>query len=447
MKQSSYQKGNLFRSGRWWYGRWRRPTLERKCEVCDKPEVKHRRSDHRYKAGPAQIVRRQHSEKLCEVGDRYRTKKDVQPLLDAKLRTVNDGRQTAEGTASIVEYVEKNYFPDVEAELKPSTVHGYRGLWKMYLRPRVEQKNLLDFRRKDARKILDDLHHDHGLNKKSLRNCKGLLSSIFKHAIENDVLDCGNPVYKVPIPKAASAGPATHAYTPAEVMSLLDALDGVARPAVALMYFCGLRPGEARGLRWEDYDLKTKTLHISSSMWRTHRGTPKTKESEGAVPVCETLAGMLEEFRQRTFEKCGECHVAEPDHSASDHEFVRLPKSGFILRTRTGRSVDLQNLAHRVVRPALATCGKCRVEETHHGASDHEFVRLPKWRGWYACRRGCATLVASLDTPLAAKSLLRHSDLSTTTKHYIKSVDLDAVRASERMDLLFQQNASNCSPS
>ena len=35
---------------------------------------------------------------------------------------------------------------------------------------------------------------------------------------------------------------------------MLDALDGVARLAVGFMYFTGLRPGEARAARWEDYD-------------------------------------------------------------------------------------------------------------------------------------------------------------------------------------------------
>ena len=86
------------------------------------------------------------------------------------------------------------------------------------------------------------------------------------------------------------------------------------------------------------------------------------------------------------------------------------------------------NLAARVIRPALAKCSTCPKEK--HAANGHEYQPFGSWRGFYALRRGCATLATSLDTPLAAKSLLRHSNVQTTAAYYIKSVPEDAVRAS-----------------
>jgi integrase len=44
--------------------------------------------------------------------------------------------------------------------------------------------------------------------------------------------------------------------------------------ALALMFFAGLRPGEARGARWQDYD--GKTLSVKQSVWRKHTTEPKT---------------------------------------------------------------------------------------------------------------------------------------------------------------------------
>jgi hypothetical protein len=51
-----------------------------------------------------------------------------------------------------------------------------------------------------------------------------------------------------------------------------------------------------------------------------------------------------------------------------------------------------------------------------------------------------------VDSQLAAKSLLRHSNIATTQTHYIKSVDSDALRAVEKIDSLFQKGAMGVVP-
>jgi integrase len=390
------QRGQIFRAGKSWYGRWRRDELETAAD------------------GSRVIVRRQHCEKLADYGDRYRSKKDIRPLLDAKLRPVNEGRCAAESTLSVAEYGEKFFLPYAERELKPSTAYGYKGLFRMYLKPRLESTGLRDFRCVDATNLLAAIHRDHGLSRRSLRHCKALLSTIFTHAKRAGVLDGENPVTDAGIPRAAEAGKPTHAYSPEEVLAMLDALEATARTAVALIYFCGLRPGEARAARWEDYD--GKTLRIRGSMWRKHLTEPKTAESVAPVPVAETLRDILEGARR---------------------------DSGYILASPLGQPADLHNLAARVVIPALARCAECRKEKKGHGANGHGFKPLPAWHGWYALRRGLATLATSLDSQLAAKSLLRHSNVQTTQQFYIKSVPADAVRAVEKMDALFQKSGNS----
>jgi integrase len=194
---------------------------------------------------------------------------------------------------------------------------------------------------------------------------------------------------------------------------MLDALNGTAKLAVALIYFCALRPGEARAARWEDYD--GKTLRVRASMWRNHTTLPKTAESIAPVPVAQTLSDILRDSRR---------------------------DSGFILASPLGKPVDLHNLAARIVVPALARCARCSKEKGEHDAADHDFKPLPEWHGWYALRRGLATLATSIDSQLAAKSLLRHSNVQTTQQFYIKSVPEDALRAVKTMDALFQKSAN-----
>src|SRR5262249_16552788 len=154
------------------------------------------------------------------------------------------------------------------------------------------QTTMRDFRCVDATNVLANIHRRHGVGRRTLRHCKGLLSTIFTYAKQQGVLDGINPITDAGIPRNAAAPKPGHATNTDEIEAMLHVLTGPARVAVALMYFCGLRPGEARGARWSDYD--GKRLHVARSVWRTHVTVPKTVESVASVPVCATLAGILD---------------------------------------------------------------------------------------------------------------------------------------------------------
>lgn len=365
------QEGYIFRKGFAWFGRWREDTLK-----------------------DGRVVRRHRCRKLADVSERYRTKRDVRPLLDEIVLPVNAGRVRAVSTQTVAEFVERFFLPHADADLKPSTAHGYRELWKLYLADRLRRVVLRDFRCADATALLAEIHREHGVGRSTLLNCKRRLSAIFAYAKQVGALDGVNPVQDAAIPRTAQPPKPTHAVTPEEVMRMLDTLTGEARLAVALMFFCALRPGEARGVRWEDYD--GKRLHVRRSVWRTTVGGPKTEGSSAAVPVCETLRKVLAESRNG------------------------FNRGGYILSTPSGKPIDLHNLANRTVIPTLRKAGI-------------------KWHGWRALRTGAATLAASVESPVAAKSLLRHSNVATTQRHYVKDVPEEAMRVAEKFDALFER--------
>jgi integrase len=410
------QRGQIFKSGESWYGRWRRDELVAVSDLtkAERLELETRgvlTADH---DGSKVVVRRQHCEKLATCSDTYRCKSDCQPILDGKLVAINEGKENPESTLTVGDYAENYFLPYAKSELKESTHHGYAGIFKTYLKPRLATIALRDFRTVDMTNLLAEILKCHGLGKKSLRHCKSLMGTIFSHAKNAGVLDGANPIRESRIPKKARASAPTYAYSAEEVFAMLDALVGVAKTAVALGYFGGLRPGEMRGLRWSDFD--GKLLHICRSMWRLHLNEPKTEASVASVPVCQTLREILEKAKR---------------------------ESEYILASPTGRPVDLRNLAYRVIVPRLLRCAKCdKNKKGHDEQADHAFQQLPAWRGWYALRRGCATLVTTLDSAIAAKGMLRHTDISTTSKHYIKDVPAETLRAAERMDALFQRSNS-----
>jgi integrase len=377
---SRQQAGYIWKVGSSWFGRWRDDVIEN-----------------------GRVVRKQRSGKLADVCDRYRTKADVRPLLAEKLRPIKEGKTRPESTLPVAEFVEKHYLPFVEENFKPSTSAGYKILWAMYLEPRLGNVVLRDFRTVDAAILLGEVHRAHRVGRTTLNHVKSFLSGAFKYAKNQGVLDGLNPMQDAMIPKKAASPEETHATTPDEVLAIMDALEKAgeqkACAAVALMFFAGLRPGEARGVCWEDFD--GKRLIVRQSVWHTYTTSPKTKSSAKPVPVIEPLGSILVALR--------EAHGN--------------PSSGAILRGRSGKPLDLHNLANRVVIPTLKVAG------------------IP-WHGWYSLRRGVGTAVTALSKDsLAAKGLLRHSSVSTTERHYIKDVPESTLQAMKRLETLCNERA------
>jgi integrase len=386
---SRQQQGYIWRVGKSWYGRWREDVLE-----------------------DGRVVRKQRARKLVEYCDRYRTERDVQPLLDEILCPLNQGRSKPESTLTIAEYVEQYYLDFVRDNCKPSTYSGYKTQWQMYLVPRLSKFVLRDFRTSDAARLFDDIYHAHKLGRSTLRHLKSFLSGMFTFAINQGVLDGLNPIREARIPKKANGPAETHAASPDEVLAILNALQKAGKikacAAVALMFFGGLRPGEARGVCWEDYD--GRQITVRRSIWRTHATEPKTAESAKPVPIIEPLRSILAELR-------------EMEGSQLEGPILRGPKAG--------QPLNLDNLARREMRDILLKAGI-------------------EWHGWYSLRRGIATMIQTVEKdPMAAKGLLRHSSVITTQKHYIKDVPETTLNAMKKVEALcnHRANLQNVRPS
>jgi integrase len=306
-----------------------------------------------------------------------------------------------ESTLSVAEFAEGHWLPWARENCKPSTVAGYETVWKTYLAPYLRKISLRDFRTVDAACLFANIHRDHKIGRTTLAHCKSRLSGIFTLARNQGALDAPNPIQGSTIPKKAAAPSQTHAATPDEVMAILDTLrkseQWKARAAVALMFFAGLRPGEARGLCWEHY--QNKRLFVTQSVWHKFTTDPKTIDAASPVPVIETLADILEHLRQEDGN----------------------PSTGPILRGPSGKPMILDNLSKRVVAPLLKAAGI-------------------DWHGWYSLRRGVATTLAGLTRDgMASKGLLRHTNLATTTRHYVKDVPENTLSAMNLLESLFNE--------
>lgn len=338
------QAGNLFKRHGAWFLRFYRD------EIVD-----------------GKAVRKRACKLLAPVSDQYRSKKDLQDLIDRHLVPVNQ-RALPESGLTFNQFFESHFLPHVEARRKASTVRFYRDTYRYYLKERVGQIRLRDFTTAHAQGVLDSIQLSH----QSLLRIKTVMSAAFTIARQKDFIRTANPI-------TGSKAEGTrshfepHAYGLKEIGHMLGKLGEPARTAVAVAAFSGLRESEIRGLKWEDYT--GRELNVRRGVWRTHVDETKTEKSTGAVPVIAPLKKILDDHKRRV--------------GAKGYLFTG-PKKGFAL--------NLDNLTKRDIRPVLGDA----------------------WHGWHAFRRGLTTTLYELGVPVeVAQILLRHEDVETTRRHYL----------------------------
>lgn len=77
------------------------------------------------------------------------------------------------------------------------------------------------------------------------------------------------------------------------------------RELTRLMFYTGLRVGEALALTWKYVDLENKQLYVKYTLDPLKRtlGPPKTAGSEGYVPLPDAMVEILEEIKKESAEK------------------------------------------------------------------------------------------------------------------------------------------------
>lgn len=349
---------------------------------------------------------------LAPKGDEYPTKSSVRLLADKELQPVNLKQVQPESSLLLADFIEQNYFPMMEGELKPSTFKGYKkDIYLPHLKqPLIESKlRVRDFRTVHGQKLLRSID---GVSHTTLLHIKSFLSGVFKFAKREGVLDGINPMQDVSV-KGKRTKFKGVAYSLEEVFRMLELIQEASEHAeddkpyvdayqvVTLLALTGLRQGECQGLRWSDYDEKNKTLSIKRNVWRTHVDVPKTIASEAEIPVIPLLAEMLERRKQSL----------KPE--SDDYIFAGMKRL-----TRYGKKrapLNLHNLENRIIKPS--------------------FGQPSGWVGYHGFRRGLSTNLLGLGVePIIVAAILRQSDVRTTLEHYNQQRDSAKVAAMQRLE-------------
>ncbi len=322
---------------------------------------------------------------------------EVEQCRTRFMQTINRDRLNANSRITLASFVEGAYLPWTREEHRASTSKGHHEIWRNYLRERVGDFRVREFRTVDANRLLRTIAKEKDLTRATLQHIKSALSTIFIYAKNEGVFDGANPVEGALIPRHAREPRRTHAYDLSQVSQILKVLPLLAKSLIATAAFAGLRRGELRGLQWSDYT--GTTLTINRSIWRSVVNPPKTRASRDSVPVIHRLAALLEEYRR----------------------YKGNPQAGVIFHSGNGLPINLYAFTRKLIQPEL------------------EANRLP-WYGWHAFRRGLASNpYATGAQDILVQRVLRRSKAHVTRDCYIKVFDRTLIGAMERLQAQIEE--------
>jgi integrase len=315
---------------------------------------------------------------------KLRVPAEIQTAADAVMSSVNIHPDGISVLLTIGDLVEKHYLPDAEKYLKESTLQGYKGIWRLYLKALVFDIVVRDFHRADAFKLWQaiNLASQNKLSRRTMAHIRFFMSGIFEWALNHGFYSGLNPA-NADLPHGLPKGKETTAYSIEEIARMLSLLADVkAQAIIAVAFGAGLRKGEIAGLRWEDYN-PTDTgavIHVRQAVWHGKITTVKTASSDADVNLGSEFCIFVDAYRQL----CGGVRLGLMFGYSADHP------------------VNLDSFATAYIRPVLKAAG------------------IP-WRGYHGFRRGNATFLARHEGASVAALMLRHSDVGTTEAHYIKT--------------------------
>jgi len=318
---------------------------------------------------------------------------EVEQYRTRFMQTINRDRLSVNSRITLAAFAEGAYLPWTKEERRASTSKGHHEIWRNYLRDRIGNIRVREFRTVDANRLLRAIAKEKDLTRTSLQHIKSVLSTIFIYAKNEGVFDGANPVDGALVPRNAREPGRTYAYDLSQVNQILKVLPVLARSLVATAAFAGLRRGELRGLEWSDYC--GTTLTINRSIWRSVVNLPKTRASRDSVPVIRQLTAILDEYRRS----------------------MGNPRAGTVFHEGNGLPINLDAFTRRVIQPAL------------------EANRIA-WYGWHAFRRGLASnLYATNAQDILVQRILRHAKAHVTRDCYIKIFDPTLTVAMDRLQV------------
>lgn len=342
-----------------------------------------------------------------------KTQKEAKEKADKyKSEIITYGKAIEKTDTTLSEWTYKHLFNNVLSTVAGSTFERTISIYNNYLKDTdLGNMNIQDV---EPINIQGYLNSHISLSKSSLKKIYNLLNGSFKAAVSNGLIRI-NPIASVKLPNSELKTKEVEILTLEEQKAYMNELERHSNGVVFLTaLYTGMRIGELLALRWENVDLKNKTIKVCESSKRvkiynnkgigetqTVTKTPKTDKGNRIIPISDSLVSILDN--------------------------ITSEKEGLVFRSRTGNQ-----LQHSMVWDTH--CRICKNANIRH-------VGIHALRHTFASR--CIEKGVDIKT---VSDLLGHADVTTTLNIYVHSNDDTKRAATVAIDNLYTEILKKPSP-
>ena len=220
-----------------------------------------------------------------------KTKKELEAARQQVIAYYIDGRAVGPGEL-FGNYCLRWYAAKIDPMRSDSTRASYRLTINKHVLPVFGERNL---RAITALELQEWINGFAGMSDTTITLLMTIMRKLFTSALADRLIDV-NPATGLAKPRV-SAAEERRALTPEETAALLPLMDQTRDGQyLACLYYLGLRPGEALGLQWGDFDWINDTVHIQRDIDYAAKGAVgslKTNAADRYVPVPEDLRNLL----------------------------------------------------------------------------------------------------------------------------------------------------------
>ncbi len=302
------------------------------------------------------FIHRNRTIRSKRVGDK-KVAEAVAGKLRKKLLSGQLGLGEAKQTPLFADYA-RHFMEDyAKVACKRNTWKSYETMIALHLLPVWKNKRLNEIRRADVKKLLL-AEQQAGFAVKTVENIKALVSGIFTHAYEEDILQA-NPALRLGrFIQKDDRRKHLNPWTKEQVTAFL-ATARVQAPDYYALFLCacrtGMRMGELLGLAWEDIDFQANRIEIRRSYSHGHFSSPKSHKSR-PVDMSDQLGRDLLAHRGSLVQKFGGTVPVVDLGAGFKPDQIRL-----VFPNREGGPLDGDNVRRRAFYRTLKNAGVPRI--------------------------------------------------------------------------------------
>lgn len=233
----------------------------------------------------------------------FKTRKDANTWLTAKLREKHLGEYAEASTLTVAEYVDQ-WLTAKKQNIRENTLYTYTGYVEQYVRHEIGRMKLASVKPHHVEQWQTNLLAR--LSARTVASVRTMLSTVFQRAVRQQVLT-RNPVRDAEAVRFKRIE--KQCLGPVEAHAFMTACQGQIGLLLKLMLNTGLRPEEVMGIRWKDLDLEAKGIVRVRQVLLLLKGggykfyEPKTPNAIRSVGLPSFVIPELKEHRKTQLEQ------------------------------------------------------------------------------------------------------------------------------------------------